>query len=131
MKILKMQDEIQTMFSAKDNHSMLHPKALKGKTVGEAKAYILAMRDFLVEEIDEIVLAMANDDKAIKKPWSSRFEALNNAEYQPNDKTQSESLDMLCFAMNILLACGIDAENVEEQYQAVYDKNVARINNGY
>lgn len=130
-KILLSQRLLQSQYAGREDYPLPNPSELSGATVGEVRDYILLMRDFLNDEIQEIVLALADEDRRVNKPWSSAFKELNSTQYTFNDKVRGEAIDMFCFAMNIMLACGVDEHNIKEEYKKVLEKNLDRIQNDY
>lgn len=61
------------------------------------------------------------------KPWSKNFAT---GEYH-TEAIESEAADIVCFFVNILLACGITSEALEAAYFAKADKNASRQTEGY
>lgn len=99
-------------------------------TKGEIVKYIQEQLAFMSEEVRELILEIGGD-KAIMKPWSVNYRVVANHEYIVTDKIKSEAIDMLCFCMNICLAAGITADNIDGEYRKVWDKNIKRQREGY
>ncbi len=130
--VLSKQQHIQSQFAKKDPHSLPDPSLLSStSTVGDVREYVLANRDFMNDEVQEIILALSNGDRAVNKPWSKDYELLNSAHYHTTPDVRGEAIDMLCFAMNICMACGVVPHIIEDEYDKVYKKNISRIENDY
>ena len=125
--IIAKQKQLQTLYA--EHRDMKDPSKLRGSSVGELYDYIVSMQRFLNAEIEEILLEMVNGNRAVHKPWSKDYEPLR--ERKPVGDLEGEAMDMLCFAMNICIACGLDENNIDEIYQKIYDKNINRIKNNY
>ena len=122
-KIFKLQAELQSGYS---NKGMTDPSSLSDtSSVGTSLDYIQQMNYFLSEEVNELMHEIGGGRQALK-PWSSLYEDSRSAKYVSTPKVKSEAIDMLCFAINICLASGINANNVEEEYVKVLKKNTAR-----
>lgn len=130
-EIIERQRLLQSRYATLEDYPLPNPSELEGKTIGEVREYILLMRDFLNDEVQEVVLALADDDRRINKPWSTEFKKINSTQYTISDKIRGEAIDMFCFALNIMIACGINEQNIREEYDKVLSKNHARINDKY
>jgi NTP pyrophosphatase (non-canonical NTP hydrolase) len=93
--------------------------------------YIKNQSFFMSEEVTELLLAIGNEDRAVLKPWSIKHKDIVMTTFEPTDKVKSEAIDMLCFCLNICLAAGITPENIEQEYQQVWEKNIKRQLDGY
>lgn len=129
--ILSKQLELLNLI--KEKHGGIHPNkyGLHYHDKGTVIQYIKDNAFFLNEEIVEVMLAIGNNDRAIIKPWTERHKTLVNAKFEPDDKVKSEAIDMLCFCINICLAVGITPDNIEDEYNKVWSKNVNRQQNNY
>jgi len=93
--------------------------------------YIKDHAFFMSEEVTELLVAIGNGNKAIYKPWRQEHALLMSQTFVTNDEVKSEAIDMLCFCLNICLAVGITPENIDEEYDKVWQKNIDRQHNGY
>ena len=100
---------------------------MEGRTVGEVLDYIKEARDFVNDEINELMVEIGGGRQALK-PWSTQYQALRDIEYKSTALVKAEAVDALCFMMNILLTAGLTSENVEAEYYNVFEKNVKRQN---
>lgn len=99
-------------------------------TVGDVCTDILAMKEYLGQEITELVEEVAGS-RTILKPWKKGYTDLYEQPFISTDKVKEEAIDALCFAMNICLLAGITPDNVDEEYSKVFNKNINRIKIGY
>jgi|TARA_R100000656_G_scaffold124929_1_gene104434 NTP pyrophosphatase (non-canonical NTP hydrolase) len=127
-KIFELQAELQETYD--DMGGMLNPQSLTGLSVGHTLDYIRDMKDFMLEEVNELMIEIGDGREALK-PWSSKYDELRSRDYEPTDHVRSEAVDMLCFALNICLAAGVDGSNIRKEYLKVYRKNKERQLNGY
>ena len=118
--IYEKQRIIQNTFSRKMNKPS--PVSFDGnhskKTVID---FILEHSYFMSQEVDEILAEVAGTRNRVK-PWNKDHESLKNELFMSTDRVKEEAMDMLAFAMNILMACGITPEDIEDEYDKVYDK---------
>lgn len=124
--ILMKQRSLQTKYAKLNPGKMIDPSVHYRKTVGEVYDYIVQTKYFLNEEIDELLLELSDGDRAIHKPWSSRYDEIRKKPYWANEETVGEAIDALCFMMNILLMAGVHPNNIDDAYDKVYLKNRAR-----
>lgn len=124
--ILKKQAELQAAYAKLPHYSLMDPSKSVDKSVGEVYNYVQTMQFFLNQEIDELLLELSNGDRAIHKPWSSRYKGLRDTLFVSSAGAKSEAIDILCFCLNILLSAGITHENIEAEYDKVLSKNTGR-----
>lgn len=98
-------------------------------TIDEFVNYVHHMQRFLNDEIDE-VLAEVDPTRAARKPWHPQHGEVASQRLKITAELQQEAVDMLCFAMNICLACGVEPENVEAIYNEVHEKCMKRLGTG-
>lgn len=123
---LKLQAELQANYAKL--FGMKDPQKLD--TVFDAVAYIKDMRDHLNNELTELLEEIAGSRQQLK-PWTNGHSIAMAAQYEITDKVKLEAIDAYCFLMNILLAAGVDGDNVKELYAQVHAKNKARQTNEY
>lgn len=82
-------------------------------------------------EVGELLEEIGDGSMSIVKPWSTRQEIFAKQQFTTNDRIKSEAIDVLCFCLNILLAAGITPENIEEEFNKVWNKNIKRQQEGY
>jgi hypothetical protein len=121
--IFKKQEELQKRYALMMN--IQDPGVLPGKNVSHAVMYIRAMHGFAHDEVNELLAEVAGSRQNLK-PWTKGHSAAMKEVYEPTDKIRLEAIDFLCFAVNICLAAGLTADNVDSYYKTVYDKNVER-----
>lgn len=129
--IIKKQKELLELIASTHKRAIEDPSSFNSLPVRYLLGYVKDQASFLNLEITEILLAMGNDDRAILKPWSVKHKVLANATFVSTDEIKSEAIDMLCFCLNICLAVGITPENIENEYDKVWQKNIERQQNGY
>ncbi len=100
-------------------------------TKGEAVNYIKEHLLYMVEEVNELILAISDNDRAILKPWSTRYNEVAMRNFSTTDAIQEEAIDMLCFCMNICLAAGLTPENINAAYEKKWLENINRQERGY
>ena len=126
--ILSKQQELQERFNLLG--MMEDPSVLLERyDAGQVYDYIKGMQFHLNEELNELMLALGKEDRAMHKPWSSRYDRLRSNchfTYDELDQIKAEAIDAMCFMMNIMLAAGITPDNLEAEYDKVYSKIKAR-----
>jgi hypothetical protein len=129
--ILAKQISLQEMFRLQPGYNFPnpvdYPSTGERHTVGEVYDFISLMKFCLDEELTELLEALGDGSRKIHKPWTKEYEYLRNRPFSIDLKVVEEAIDALCFMMNILLTVGVTPENVENEYQKVWDKNVSRI----
>jgi hypothetical protein len=125
MKILTQQAFLQERYAKLKG--LPDPSKMEGRTVGEVLDYIKEARDFVNDEINELMVEIGGGRQALK-PWSTQYQALRDIEYKSTALVKAEAVDALCFMMNILLTAGLTSENVDAEYYNVFEKNVKRQN---
>jgi NTP pyrophosphatase (non-canonical NTP hydrolase) len=114
------------------NHGDLHnPSSLLHVSNECMIQYIKDQAFFLNEEVTEIMLAIGKEDRAILKPWSTRYNSIAYQEFKSTDSIRSEAIDMLCFCLNICIAVGLGPDNIEQEYNTVFQKNIHRQEHEY
>ena len=124
--ILKKQAKLQTKYCKLEHYKLLDPSETDQMNVGQVVDYIRSMQVFINQEIEELILEIAGDDRAINKPWSIRYEPIREQLFTSTPDVKGEAIDVLLFTMNLLLASGIRPENIEEEYDKVFSKNTTR-----
>lgn len=124
--ILSNQAELQANYNKLSHYTTIDPSMSEYVTTGEVYDYIREMQFYLNQEIDELLLSLSNNDRAIHKPWSVRHSNIRQRKFEITKEIKSEAIDVLCFCMNILLASGVRADNIESEYEGVYKKNASR-----
>ena len=81
------------------------------------------------EEISELIQEISGGNRNAMKPWSVYYEQERIKSFSSSSHVRSEAIDVLCFAINICLAAGVTADNVDEEYNKVLEKNVRRQKN--
>ena len=98
-------------------------------SVGNAVDYIREMNFYMSEEISELIQEISGGNRNAMKPWSVYYEQERIKSFSSSSHVRSEAIDVLCFAINICLAAGVTADNVDEEYNKVLEKNVRRQKN--
>jgi len=130
--ILHKQKEFLKILAHKKKDRLKHdPSSKVFITKGQIVAYIKEQSFFMGEEINELILAIGDNDRAILKPWQINHFKLANERFQPSDAVKEEAIDMLCFCMNICLAAGLTPENIAEEYEKKWLENISRQERGY
>jgi hypothetical protein len=124
--ILSKHAELQEAYSRLPHYDTLDPSNTQGLSAGDIYDYIKQMQFFVNEEINELLLELAQGDRAIHKPWSTKHSALRSMPYRPTSGTRGEAMDSLCFMMNIMLAAGVTPENLTAKYDEIHQKNKSR-----
>ena len=124
MKVLEHQALLQDIYA--DLKDLGNPSCSEEWTVGQVLDYIRDARDFLNEEISELMIEIGGGRQCLK-PWSSKYETLRKAPFRSTSEVKSEAVDALCFLMNILLAAGLNHKNIDEEYAKVFHKNRERL----
>ena len=119
-EIFLRQEELQNGY--KHNGA---PSSQMVYTVGEIIDSIRNMSHFAQDEVSELMIEIAGDRQSLK-PWSASYAENRSRKFISTDKVKSEAIDYLCFAINVCLSAGINAENVEEEYDKVRNKNLKR-----
>lgn len=122
--IYEKQIQIQTTFCKKrDKPSPINFNGyFSKKTVLD---FIHEHAYFLGQEVDEILAEVAGSRDRVK-PWNKDYANNEHEIFITTDKIKDEAMDMLAFAMNILMACGVTPENIEECYEKTYKKVTGR-----
>lgn len=102
-----------------------------GVSNGAMVNYLNSMKSALEEELRELTLEIGNNDRAIMKPWSTKYLDIAGKRFLSTPEIRSEAIDLLCFAMNMCIAVGIDESNIDKEYEKVWRKNMLRQRNGY
>ena len=118
--ILAKQLELQQKLQANLNNNL----------VGSLCGNIKDTNFFLNQEIIELIEEIAGS-RDILKPWKSNYRSIHCRRVVLTDKVKEEAIDVLCFAMNICLMAGITPDNIEDEYNKVYKKNIDRLIDGY
>ena len=110
--------------------SLIQPDLTKAIIAGEVCERIKATAFYLSQEVVELVEEIGGG-RDINKPWKKSYEQLFNSPVNITQHTKGESMDVLCFALNICLLAGITSDNIDIEYEAVYQKNLKRVQDGY
>ena len=122
--ILSKQQRLQQVIGIKHGEPILYNK-------GDIVHYIKEHAFFMSEEVTELMLAVGDEDRAILKPWSVNHKLKSKEKFVSTPEVKSEAMDMLCFCMNICLAVGITPDNVDEEFDKVWNKSMQRQKDGY
>lgn len=109
----------------------LQPSVLPRCTKGNLVAYIKDMQYFLNVEVQELIMAIGNEDSAVFKPWKATYAIKQAESYEPKLVVQNEAVDVLCFAINICLAVGIKPNEINAIYKEINSNNINRQQEGY
>ena len=130
--ILHKQKEFLIILADKKRNKLKHDPSSKAYiTKGQIVSYIKEQSFFMNEEVNELILAIGDNNRAILKPWSANHFKLANERYEPSDAVKEEAIDMLCFCMNICLAAGLTPESIGEEYEKKWLENISRQERGY
>lgn len=97
---------------------------------GQLVDYIKDQAFYLNSEILELMEAVGGS-RDILKPWKASYGYYAYRDDFREEVSKSEAIDMLCFAMNICLAVGVTPDNIDEEYDKVWQKNIKRQQDGY
>ena len=125
---MRAQELMQVKYSV--STGMIDPTMSEYESTGEVLDYIRDTRDFMIEEVNELMIEIGGGRDALK-PWTTAYDHLRATDFEATDHIKSEAIDMLCFALNICLAAGVTPENIDEEYDKVHSKNERRQTNGY
>jgi NTP pyrophosphatase (non-canonical NTP hydrolase) len=126
--LAKQRELLKLIANNYNNHNPCHiPNAYNGRVVD----YIKEHSWYMNEEVNELILAVGDNDRAILKPWSTRYNAIAYGPFKSDADIREEAIDMLCFCMNICLAVGLTPENINEEYAKKWEKNIKRQSEGY
>ena len=130
-KILETQINLQKLLapSTLKGH-IIPPHYMDAITIGEKYTTISKMQMFLNQEIDELLLAIGDNSRNIHKPWKKECQELLCKPFVISDEIKGEAIDILCFTLNICIAAGITADNIEDEYNKVAKKILGRITHG-
>ena len=126
-KIMAHQQNLQSAISMK--HLTFDPNNCKDASKGIIADFIRSQLFFMHSECTELLEAIGT--KAINKPWSTKYIGVYMSTFESTDKIKSEAIDMLCFCLNICMAAGLTADNINEEYNKVLDKNLKRLMEDY
>ncbi len=124
--IISKHEKVQKAMFEKEPYSPLNP-LVHNCSVGVKYHCISQMKFFLDEEVTELMEELGNGTREIHKPWKKECIALRSKEFISTDKIKEEAIDVLCFALNICLAAGLDENNIEEEYEKVFNKIMSRM----
>ena len=129
-QILAMQLELQQLIAKNSGRIMDCPSTYGGAVSNlEMATFIKEQAFFLQQEIVELAEEFGGKD--ILKPWkTNHINAASNIA-KVTAESKSEAIDALCFCLNICLAVGITPENIKDEYNKVFNKNVLRQMKGY
>ena len=97
---------------------------------GQLCIKIKDMAFYLNQEVVELVEEIGGG-RNINKPWKSGYETLSSAPIVITDYVKGEAMDVLAFCLNILILSGITADNIDNEFDKVYQKNIKRVQDGY
>lgn len=130
--LLFKQKSLLRLIAKKQQDVLKHdPSSVPYATKGEIVAYIKEHSFNMMEEVNELILAIGGNDRAILKPWSTRHAPLVAQTFKSNDAIKEEAIDMLCFCMNICLAAGLTPESINAAYEKKWLENINRQERGY
>jgi NTP pyrophosphatase (non-canonical NTP hydrolase) len=130
-KILKKQIEVQKLLAdSMVTGYIVPPHYMMNVTVGDKYHTISSMQTFLNQEVDELLIELGDGTRDIHKPWKKKCHIIKKSTFESDPDIRGEAIDVLCFALNICIAAGITPENIEDEYNEVYDKILRRIENG-
>lgn len=126
-KVFELQERVQQLM-AEFNDNMDHNTVFGNKTtVGETYDYVIQLKFFIEEEITELLESLGDGSRDIHKPWKGTYESLRDQAFVSTDKTKEEAIDMLCFAINVCIAVGVDHTNINDEYFKVFKKILSRL----
>lgn len=128
--ILYKQQTLQKLIAIRQNTPEIDLSKFDDIPSGTVCEHVKSHAFSMQEEVVELLVAIGGD-KAILKPWSGKYKMLYDKKFTSTPDVKSEAIDMLCFCLNICLAVGITPDNIDSEYNKVYDKNVRRQNSGY
>jgi len=99
-------------------------------TRGESIHFLREMSHFLNMELLELEREFAKAEAGVK-PWRNGHEQIVSLPHGTDCRTKEESMDCLCFIMNILLASGITPENIDSEYDKIHTKIRERLDESY
>lgn len=125
-KLFELQEALQHEMVRKGRVS---PRLAFGKNVmvGEVYDYVSQLRFFIEEEVSELLEEIGDGSRDIHKPWNNNYGTLRGKDFVSTKKVRSEAIDGLCFMLNLCLAVGLDADNIEAEFLAVHKKVLRRL----
>ena len=123
--IIAKQKELQKLIFG-DRVTSINP-LIDNCNVGFKYDGINQLSFFMHEEITELMEALGNSTRDTHKPWRKSCHILRKQSYASTDEIKEEAIDMLCFALNICLAVGIDENNIDDTYEKVCVKIKKRL----
>ena len=127
--IIKRQIAIQRLLAESMLKGGIIPPHHMLVTVGDKYKTIQDMQHFLNQEIDELLIELGDGTRNIHKPWKAECTNIRGELFESTDNIKSEAIDILCFALNICIAAGINENNINDEYDKVRDKILGRIDN--
>jgi NTP pyrophosphatase (non-canonical NTP hydrolase) len=109
---------------------LIDPKLIVNAFAGQVCDKIRATAFYLEQEVVELVEEIGGG-RDINKPWKKSHVELYNSPVIITDHVKGEAMDVLCFALNILILSGITSDNIDEEFEKVYQKNLKRVSDGY
>ena len=139
-EMLKMQNQLQVNLKEKLGRT-IPPDELKTK--GELVDFLFDQKRAFDDEFMELIHSIAGSNKSDKeqtsiwKKWKSDYTKLRSedineglTEEEIHEKNM-ESIDMIHFVFNMLLALGLDEKQIFEYYYLKNRENFNRYQNGY
>ena len=103
---------------------------LEPRHAGAVCTLIKDMNFYLSQEVVELVEEIGGG-RDINKPWKTTHKALHEAPINITEHIKGEAMDVLAFCLNICILAGITDENIDEEFDKVYQKNIKRVQDGY
>lgn len=110
-----------------------HPQ----RTLTTVANEVMKQKQFLDDEVTEVLTAIGGElGKSAWKSWKSdhgkaAITPMANLSRQEHDDLVGECADVMIFAMNIAIHCGIDARDLAKEIELKQEENVERWNNQY
>ena len=90
------------------------------------------MREYIDEEITEVIDALGLEDNAVRKPWKKSYDRLRERRFpdsfsiEQEYKIKEEVIDVFHFMLNIFIVVGLSADEIYEIYMNKNDENFKR-----
>lgn len=120
-------DKLETMMEMQKQFQERIGFNFETMTEKEKATYMKEMQMWVTDEMSE-----ALHELKFAKGWSKQYDSWTQEETEYHaDKFKDEMVDAFHFFMNVLIAAGMDANELFERYLKKNKINIDRQNNGY
>lgn len=128
-ELYEEQQENQRYWDSKVGHP--------SNSITEVADEVMRQQQYLMDEVTEVLTALGGQlGKAAWKSWKAdhakaSITKLSSLNRQEHDDLVSECADVMIFAMNIAIHCGIDSRDLSREIALKQEENVERWDNQY